>query len=181
MLKADWGSLRALKETDAIQYERWINDPDTNQWRGLHLPMTKIEAQVWIEKQMTSSKENFTLAVSVPAAEGEKTIGLIGLRNICYRSRRAELWIYLGDKNYWGKGFGQKAMTRLCQEAFLEMNLIRVWLECDPGHKSAVRCYQNVGFTQEGIMRKGYFRHGEYRDTSIMSFLQDEWFEKYGK
>lgn len=167
--------LRALEPDDADSYFQWINDPETNEMRGLYHPTSRDQSIEWVRDQSKSKADALTLAIEIPIHEGGRTeIGFIGLRSVCARSRRAELWIYLGDKSRWGKGYGEDAVHALCRYAFFEMNLFRIWMECDPEHTRAVHCYEKVGFQKEGILRKAYFRRGQFRDTCIMGLLRDE-------
>jgi RimJ/RimL family protein N-acetyltransferase len=165
-------SLRALEAEDARPYHEWINDPATNQWRGVYHPISNAEALKWIEDKARSAADSLTLAIDT--AQGE-FVGIIGLRGICSRSRRAEIWIYLGAKDQWGRGIGADAIGTLCRYAFEQMNLHRIWLESDPANTAAVRCYEKNGFVKEGTFKDGYFRHGSYRDTIVMGLVRTDW------
>jgi len=167
-------SLRAIEEADVDSYHAWINDDETNQWRGLHHPASKEDAAEWINTRRSKTKE--TLNLSVSTKEGTH-IGFVGLQGICARSRRAEVWIYIGSKAHWGQGYGEDTIRTLCRYAFEEMNLFRIWLECNPEFAPVVGCYENVGFKKEGNLRKAYYRNGAFHDTCIMGLLRDEFVE----
>jgi ribosomal-protein-alanine N-acetyltransferase len=171
MIRGNVVSLRAIEQADASRYYGWINDEETNLWRGLYHPMSLEEATAWISNQRTKNPE--FLSLSIEAASGEH-IGFIGLRGICARSRRAEIWIYIGAKTFWNQGIGEDSIRTLCNYAFVEMNLVRIWLECDPEFAAGLSCYLKVGFQKEGTHRKGYFRNGKFRDTCTMALLRDE-------
>ena len=163
--------LRGLEPQDAAKYHEWINDPETNYWRGLYHPVSHNEAAKWIERESEPNSSRLTLAIQT--LEGN-LIGVMGLRGICSRSRRAEIWIYLGEKKNWKQGLGSDAVKVFCKYAFTEMNLHRIWLECDPNNVGAIRCYEKCGFRLEGILRDGYFRHGQYHATAIMGRLSTD-------
>lgn len=163
--------LRAIEETDANHYYNWINDPITNHWRGLHHPLSSTEALADLKKLKITSSSEISLTI---LTNEEKPIGLVGLRSICSRSRRAEIWIYIGDKNYWNQKFGQEVISTLVRYAFEEMNLHRIWLECDSNFMSAIKCYEKVGFIREGQLKDGYFRHGKFHDTTIMGIINKQ-------
>jgi len=169
--------LRALEPADAAPYHRFINDEESNFTRGLFLPTSTVEAESYIANEAKSCAERLTLAIEL---EYSTFIGLIGLRNICSRSRRAELWIYIGDKDNTKKGYGSDAIRTICNYGFDSMNLNRIWLECDPGYPKIMNAYQKVGFVLEGTLRQSYYRRGEYRDTCIMGLLRESW-EKHSK
>jgi RimJ/RimL family protein N-acetyltransferase len=171
MIRGKLCRLRAIEAADVDSYHSWINDEDTNQWRGLHHPQSREACTKWIELQRTQRPEALSLAVET--SDGI-LVGLIGLSEICARSRRAEVWIYLGSKPHWNQGIGEDSVRTLCNYAFDQMNLFRISLECNPEYSNVVKCYEKVGFVREGTLRKAYYRHGEFRDTCIMGLLRDE-------
>ncbi|NCN41847.1 GNAT family N-acetyltransferase [bacterium] len=171
MIRGNLVVFKPIEVTDLENYHRWINDEETNQWRGLYHPTSREDALKWIEAKRQPQADKLNL--SIYSTNG-KHIGFIGLQAICPRSRRAELWIYIGDKEYWGKGFGEDSARTLCKYAFEQMNLYRIWLECNPDFTQVTRCYEKVGFKQEGILRHAYYRDGAFRDTCIMGLLRSE-------
>jgi RimJ/RimL family protein N-acetyltransferase len=171
MIRGKISKLRAIEAGDVKNYHHWINDQETNQWRGLYHPTSKEEANKWIQEQRTKSPDHLSLSL---AQKDGTHIGFIGLRAICPRSRRAEIWIYIGSKKHWNQGIGFDATLALCEYAFDQMNLYRIWLECNPKYKPVVKCYKKIGFVREGILRKAYYRHGKFRDTSIMGLLRED-------
>lgn len=181
MIEGKRVKLRAIELGDAETYHAWINDAETNQWRGLYHPTSKAGADTWIQEQSMPSPDRLSLSIEASTESASVThVGLIGIRGICSRSRRAELWIYIGDKTLWGSGYGVESVEALCRYAFEEMNLYRIWMECDPEFKAAVKCYETAGFVKEGVLRKAYYRRGEYRDTCIMGLLRPD-FERKSK
>jgi len=172
MIAGNKVSLRAILKDDVKAYTSWINDQETNHWRGVNHPTAPDQAAAWLDLEGTVANDRLTLAIDL---DTHTFIGLIGLRGICSRSRRAEIWIYLGAKEYWNKGLGQDAVRTICKYAFEEMNLHRIWLECDPENVGAVKCYEKNGFKHEGTLKDGYYRHGKYRDTVMMGLIRPEW------
>lgn len=171
MIRGSQVVFKPIEALDAENYHNWINDEETNQWRGLCHPTNREGATKWVEAKRQSQADKLDLSIWT---NGGKHIGFIGLQSICPRSRRAELWIYIGDKDYWGKGFGEDAVRTLCGYAFGQMNLYRIWLECNPEFTPVVRCYEKVGFKREGTLRHAYYRDGAFRDTCIMGLLRTE-------
>lgn len=174
MIRGKRVSLRAIEESDVTAYHAWINDEETNQWRGLYHPTSVEESQSWIAKQR--QKDATALSLAIETADS-KLIGFVGLQNVCSRSHRAEIWIYIGSKDHWGQGVGEDTIRALCRYAFQEMNLHRVWLECNPEFSNVVHCYEKVGFLREGTLRDAYYRNGQFRETCIMGLLRGEFKE----
>ncbi len=172
MIRGEKVVLRAIEPEDGEDFHKFINDEESNKTRGVFHPMSKTAVFEYLKNESTNSSEKLTFAIE--DAKDRKLLGLIGLRGVCGRSRRAEIWIYIGKKEKWGSGFGKDALSTLIRYAFDQMNLHRIWLECDPSYEKIMAAYEKVGFVKEGTLRDGYFRHGEYRNTCMMSILSTD-------
>ena len=161
--------LRAIEPSDADEYFKWINDESTNFYRGNYSPTSFADCRQALE-DFAATPNSLTLIIA--AGDGQTTLGLVGLRGICLRSRRAETWVYIGDPAQWGKGYATDAMRVLLGYAFDSLNLHRIWLECDPKNTGAVKVYERLGFLREGIHRDGYFKRAEYHDTITMGLVR---------
>ena len=45
-------------------------------------------------------------------------------------------------------------------------------------NQRAIRYYNKLGFSREGLKRQAFFINSDYHDTLIMSMLQQEWKDK---
>ena len=66
-------------------------------------------------------------------------------------------------------------MKILIEYGFNTLNLNRLDLKVNDFNLRAIKCYQKLGFIEEGRMRQSCFRNGEYHDQLIMSILRSEW------
>jgi RimJ/RimL family protein N-acetyltransferase len=89
----------------------------------------------------------------------------------------------IGEREYWGKGYGTDAMNLLTRYAFMELNLHRVSLGVHSYNTRALRCYEKAGFRTEGAIRGETFREGRRSDDIYMGILRREWeiLEKAGQ
>ncbi|WP_409290299.1 GNAT family N-acetyltransferase [Peribacillus sp. SCS-37] len=111
--------------------------------------------------------------------ESPKHIGGIGYRAVDMISRSCTVGIGIGEKNYWGRGYGTDAMHTLIRFIFLTLNLKRIQLDTWSGNTRAVRSYEKCGFKIEGRLRKNAYIDGTYYDTIIMGLLREEWNDGY--
>ena len=81
--------------------------------------------------------------------------------------------IAVGDA---GRGVGTSFMRNLCDWAFSDAAVYRLWLDVLPGNPSARRVYGKVGFQEEGLMRSALrYPDGRRTDLLLMSLLRPDW------
>jgi RimJ/RimL family protein N-acetyltransferase len=105
----------------------------------------------------------------------DQLIGLIGLYTIFELHREAFLGIQIGERNYWGKGYGTDALQALLRYGFEELNLWRISLSFLEGNDRAMRSYEKCGFRLEGRERHAWSYDGRRWDEIYMGLLRDEW------
>ncbi|WP_142992011.1 GNAT family N-acetyltransferase, partial [Staphylococcus haemolyticus] len=93
--------------------------------------------------------------------------------NLDWVNRNSELFIYIGDEEYWGKGYGTQALELIIKFAFNNLNLHMLYLEVFSYNKNATKTYERLGFKQDGILRQSKFQDGKYYDKIIMSKINE--------
>ena len=83
--------------------------------------------------------------------------------------------IGIGDKAYWGRGYGRDALRTLLDYAFRLRNFRRVHLTVNSTNERAMRAYRACGFVEEGRLRQHVWSDGCYIDLVHMGLLRDEW------
>lgn len=71
--------------------------------------------------------------------DNEKSIGIVGFKNLDWVNRNSELFIYIGDEEYWGKGYGTQALELIIKFAFNNLNLHMLYLEVFSYNKNATK------------------------------------------
>jgi RimJ/RimL family protein N-acetyltransferase len=149
---------------------------DTEYWRLLASDAARVfsvkNSRDWIEKEQEKPDQfNFTIRV----LEDDCLIGMIGLEGILWNHGEAFVGVGLGERVYWGKGYGTDAMRVILRYAFTELNLHRVSLDVFEYNPRAIRSYEKAGFQYEGRMRGMLHRDGKRWDLIFMGILRDEW------
>ena len=178
MLKGKLVNLRAVEKKDLEEIMKWINNIEVTKYLSSFIfPVSRMEEEKYLEKMMNRNDKQKNLVIETK--EGNY-IGQITLDNIDWKNRNAELGIVIGNKEYWGKGYGTDAIKILLDHTFNEINLYKVYLRVFDYNQRGVRCYEKCGFKEEGRLRKGQFYGGKYYDVILMGILKDE-FEKMEK
>jgi len=170
--------IRALEKTDIDEIMKWVNDPEVVDSLLMRYPVSRYQEEKWIEKTLDGTNKR-NKAFAIETKDGVY-LGGIGLHQIDWENRNAEVGIVIGKKEYWNKGYGSDAMTTILDFAFNRMNLHRVYLRVFSFNERGIRSYEKCGFKKEGVLRDDLFAHGKYHDTIIMGILKHE-FEKMEK
>jgi RimJ/RimL family protein N-acetyltransferase len=130
--------------------------------------------QSWFEED---SYEGDTSGISfcIRTTQEDRLIGYIGLWELAWSHGEAEVGIAIGDREYWGNGYGTEAMRLILRHAFLELNLYRIMLGVFEYNTRAIRSYKKNGLIIEGRMRKAIYRDGDRADIIYMGILCEEW------
>ena len=83
----------------------------------------------------------------------DEYIGAIELYDIS--NDRCTLGIIIGEREYWGRGFGSEAIIALLEYAFSELNLNQVYLRTFFDNKRAIAAFHKVGFREIRRMNEG--------------------------
>lgn len=102
-------------------------------------------------------------------------IGYCSLMHLQDRHGNFELGIMIGDRGYWGKGYGREVIGLLLGYGFRYLGARRIALTTNAKNERAIRCYLACGFVEDGRPRKVVWIEGEYTDLVDMSILREEW------
>jgi RimJ/RimL family protein N-acetyltransferase len=161
-------------ETLAPLESRWSADSEYSRlldWDPARRFSVK-NTQKWIEKHF-ENEANFGFAIRT--LDSDQIIGGIGLDGIRWTHRDCFVGIGLGDRTFWGKGYGTDAMRIILRYAFTELNLQRVTLDVFEYNQRGVRSYEKTGFVIEGRARGLILREGRRWDVIYMGILRDDW------
>lgn len=174
MLKGKRVVLRALERTDLALVHAFNNDLAVELAGGGDHPMPQSMARLESEFDQRASaggRDGESFAIQ---ADGN-FVGTCGVFNFDGLAQTCELGIGIGNKLYWGKGYGREAIALLVDYAFRYRNIRKVWLRVHGVNERAQRAYKAVGFVEEGRLRAHVFSNGAYDDLIHMGILREEW------
>jgi RimJ/RimL family protein N-acetyltransferase len=165
-------SLRALDREDAPRIAGWFNDPEVTRNTSRYRPLS-VSEQVRLIDRMHENTDDLVVGIVLKATDA--LIGQCGLHGVNDKNRRCTFFILIGDRSNWDQGYGSEATRLMLALAFDTLNLNRVQLDVFADNERAVRCYEQLGFRKEGVLRQHSFREGAYHDVLLMSMLRSEW------
>lgn len=119
----------------------------------LRTPVDAIRENLWcIDPEIVALDPHVGLISNVQAFAIETLEGVhIGSCSVYNYSRyKGQLGILIGDKNYWGKGYGTDTMRLLINHCLTTMGIKHLWVKVLPENVRAQRCYEKSGFVRCG-------------------------------
>ncbi|PFG05399.1 RimJ/RimL family protein N-acetyltransferase [Bacillus sp. es.034] len=162
-------TLRELTLDDAEDRYHWCLDQEVTKHLNMpekYPPFSLEETRAWID--MCINKTNGYEQKAIMTDEG-KHIGWIDLKNIDRLNKHAELGIAIGDKTYWGKGYGLAAMREMLLWGFKELGLNKIWLRVEIDNEKAIKSYRN------GICGRRHFKAGSIEKRRVRRPTADEY------
>jgi RimJ/RimL family protein N-acetyltransferase len=159
-------------DADADVIARWSRDSQF--WRLAHTQAALPELSKNVGRRLEDrpiDQQGFTIRTLAD----DRLIGLIGLYTIFWLHREAFMGINIGERAYWGKGYGTDALRVLLRYGFEELNLQRISLSVLEGNERAMRSYEKCGFRLEGRERHAWAYDGRRWDEIFMGLLREEW------
>ncbi|MGB9609233.1 MAG: GNAT family N-acetyltransferase [Minisyncoccia bacterium] len=154
-------SLRKIKLSDKKYFAKWWRDKDLLKLTsGVLNPISdkKVE-EYFLAMIKTVTDYHFMILFN------KKVIGHIAL--VKRKGSWYETQIVIGEKQYWGKGYGTKAIQLLLKKA-KKLGISKIYLEVRPNNTRAITAYEKSGFVKIGI--KKYPKNKHLLQTLRMEF-----------
>ncbi len=165
-------TLRSLdKETDLASCQRWVNDAEVRHYLKRYMPVSRQAEEEWFDGL---AKKPNDLVFAIETLEG-KFIGTMGLLGIHWKDRFATSGAMIGEKDYWGKGYGTDAKMALLDYAFNALNLRKVCSTVISYNKRSLRCLLRCGYKIEGRRKNQFFKDGRYWDEVVLAVFKKDW------
>lgn len=164
-------ALRNLTWNDRVYFYEWINDDEVIKYSlSLFQKLnTKQDIDHWFQSVLDDKK-----SISKAIVFENVLIGSAGISSLNKSNNNGEYFIFIGDKEKWGKGIGTYVTKEIIDFAFDEQKLNRLSLTVSDINTYAVKAYLSAGFIEEGRMRQACFRDGKYHDKVMMSIIKDD-------
>ncbi|MFN2589926.1 MAG: GNAT family N-acetyltransferase [Actinomycetota bacterium] len=154
--------LRPLMESDYPLIHRWMNHPEVWRYMDYERPFSLSDVADDAER---SRQEGFPFTILV----GERPIGRIGLNQFRRRDRICSLYMYIGEPDFWGRGYARDAVVTLLGYAFSRWDLHQVELWVLSDNNRAIAAYERCGFVEEARLRERSWKSGRWVDRVVMS------------
>ena len=159
-----------MEKGDVALKVKWFNDPEVNKTLLVEEKLEMDKSLEWFERTRNdNSRRDFT----IQTAEGGP-IGIIALVHISDVHKTAEIYIVIGEKDFWGKGVMLEAESLLINWAFKSLNLEKIWADAVEDNIASIITMKKLGFQIEGTLRKERFLRGRRIDVIRLGLLKED-------
>lgn len=163
--------LRPLMKSDMSTVVRWINDPDVREFIEMPFPKTEAEEDEWFR---VLGRDDKNIVLAIETLEGA-FIGEMGIHRINWIDRVGTTGALIGNKEYWGKGFGTDAKMILLEYAFHTLNLHKLYSRVIEYNKRSLDYSLHCGYRVEGVRKLHSFKKGKYWDVIELAIFEKDW------
>ncbi len=162
--------LSPINLEDIDKYTEWINDLEIAINLGSAAEVFNQEKEKEMLEKLTKEGHHF----GIVEESSDELLGNCGLFDLDKIHKTGEFGIFIGNRNYWDKGYGSEAIKLLLDYGFNILNLHNISLSVYSFNKRAINCYQKLGFKIIGNRREAREIAGQKYDEIYMDILASE-------
>lgn len=137
--------LKKVSKKDSPSFIRWWKNKElVKLTSGIYEKSDKVLSNYFLNILKTKKDHHYTILLK------DKPIGHVALihKNI----NSFEIQIIIGEKKYWGKGYGSEVIRRAVKIGFTKFHYSRVYLEVRPENIRAIKAYvEGTPKTRQGV------------------------------
>ncbi|MFX0147606.1 MAG: GNAT family N-acetyltransferase [Candidatus Hodarchaeota archaeon] len=161
-----------VKNIDNIKiYHKWVNNPDIRTYLSMEVPESlEVIKKDWFPDYRNTENIWF----EIWHKEDQIPIGMVGLIKINYIYRHAELGIFIGESEYWGKGIGTEAVNLILKYAFDTLSFHKIAVSINVNNTKSLKMLKKIGFIEEGHLKEVELINGKWTDVKWLGLLKKD-------
>ena len=153
-----------VKHKNELLVRRFLNINDHDTW---------VTEKGKIEKGLSTWSFSFCNFYLFEKENGQP-LGHCGFHFWNLRHQKAELGYMIYDPANYGKRFMQEACEFVVSFGFKELKLVRIEAMTSPFNEASKRILRNLGFEEEGLLRKNYIKNKEPEDSIMFGLINSD-------
>ena len=169
--------LRAIEPSDWETYFAWNQDDE--QARALYFipfPQSQEAVKHFAEKEALREPDadNFRFVVENNEREvvGDITV------NHCDQRNGTFSWVVNMKQGQRRKGYAAEALLLVLRYYFQELRYQKITVSIYSFNDPSIKLHENLGFQQEGRVRRAIYTKGQYFDVLLYGLTKEEFVEK---
>ncbi len=151
-------------------YYCWMNDPQIIRFlESRFAPQSIAMLQSYVRQEEENPNSVF---MGIIAKNNDEHIGNIKIHGIDNLHRHAQLSIIIGEKKYWGRGYGTEAIKLAVNFAFNTLNLHRLTAGIYANNVASIKAFKKANFFEEGLRKEHRFYNGTYVDEVALAIIR---------
>lgn len=162
--------LRAFEIDDYIKIHEWRQDKDIlRNFGGVPLFASSLNEKKWVEDRIFDKN---SVSCAICLKETHDFIGCIFLNEIDSHNRTGHVPIFIGEKEFLGKGLATEARILMLKYAFFDRGLNRIWARVIEDNIGALKMLEKTGYKKEGKLRQSNFKNGQLFNEYLLAVLK---------
>lgn len=160
--------LRTIETEDVPFLQRVVNHPRVRAGIAAARPQNGVAEREWVESLGAEGDAHLLVCL-----DGDP-VGVVGFEPPDGVPGTAEVG-YMVAPEEWGNGYATDALATLCEYAFGERRLHKLYAVAFETNPASRRVLEKVGFVEEGRLREEAFVDGAHVDAYRYGLLAPEW------
>lgn len=164
--------LQSISLDDANEnYVAWLNDPLVNQYLETRFSKQDLNSvKGYISANLNNPLEQlFTIRTN-----NNKHIGNIKVGNINKTHNIAQVSLFIGEKESWGKGYAYQAIRLISQYAFDILSLRKLTAAAYFNNIASTKAFLKAGYKIECRLKNHYILNGEACDIIQVAMFKND-------
>lgn len=162
--------LRQLEVADvSVEYVAWLNDPEVSRYlETRHAPQDEETVRTFVER--VRSREDEVL-FGIFLKDAGRHIGNIKVGPVRPYHQLADISLFIGPRDCWGRGYAAEAIAAVSRYAFDELGVRKLSASMYSPNVASMHAFLRAGFREEGRRRDHFDLDGERCDMIELGLI----------
>ncbi|MFQ3190182.1 MAG: ribosomal-protein-alanine N-acetyltransferase [Paraglaciecola sp.] len=143
--------LQAICEQDTSdEYVQWLNDPLVNQYLETRFYSQNLQTVLDFIRTTTANPNEHLFAIRLK--DNNQHVGNIKIGGINERHNIADVSLFIGDKNSWGKGIASQAIQLISRYSFEQLGLRKLCAGAYKPNIGSTKAFLNSGYSHDAVL-----------------------------
>ena len=153
------------------EYETWMNDWEIIKFTEQRFKKTSIKDIKNYLKKINNSKSDFIYGIYIKDRKNDIHIGNIKIGSINFYHKRAEISYFIGNKFFWNKGVGKKAINLILNIAKNKFKLKKIIAGVYSLNRSSINVLLSNGFKKEATLKSHIVFNNKRYNSYIYGYV----------
>ena len=154
------------------RYVAWLNDPEVVRFSEQRFTTHTTESSRAYMQSFEGTPNYFWAFVT--RGRSSEHIGNVNAY-VDTRNKVGDVGILIGEKSYWGKGYGLEVFVAVTDYLFREMHVRKVTAGTVAGNKGMLRIMKRAGMKEDGRRIRHVIFDGQEFDVVHAALFRDDW------